>query len=66
MSPHWINMIEASKVPALVVSLCFNVVLCAAIAQIWKSREALQGKVTEVLTGLITEMDRRYWSERKN
>jgi hypothetical protein len=64
MSPYWINMIAASKDVALVMSLVFNLVACMAIWRLWKSREALQGKVMKLLTETIEELNRRYWSEK--
>ena len=49
-------MLAGSKDVALVLSLLFNVVACTAIWRLWKSREALQDKVTEMLTNLIKEL----------
>lgn len=65
MSVSWISEIAASKNVALILSLCFNAVLCTAIWRIWKSRESLQDKVISLLTELISEMNRRYWNEKK-
>jgi len=64
MSPYLIKMIAASKDVALVLSLVFNLIACAALYQLWKSRETLQDKVTALLTQVIEELNRRYWSER--
>jgi len=57
-------MIATSKDVALVVSLVFNLVACGAIWRLWKSREALQDKVTKLLQETIEELNRRYWSEK--
>ena len=65
MSPYLIKMVAASKDAALVLSLVFNLVACGAIWKLWKSREALQDKVTTLLTQVIEELNRRYWSEKK-
>ena len=64
MSPSWIDMIATSKNVALVVSLSFNLIACGAIWKLWKSREALQDKVTKLLHETIEELNRRYWSEK--
>ena len=65
MSPYLIKMVAASKDVALVLSLVFNLVACGAIWKLWKSREALQDKVTTLLTQVIEELNRRYWSEKR-
>lgn len=65
MSPYLIKMVAASKDAALVLSLVFNLVACGAIWKLWKSREALQDKVTTLLTQVIEELNRRYWSEKR-
>ena len=65
MTPYFIKMIAASKDVALVLSLVFNLIACGAIWKLWKSRETLQDKVTGLLTQVIEELNRRYWSERK-
>ena len=57
-------MIASSKDAALVVSLVFNLIACGAIWRLWKSREALQEKVTRLLCETIEELNRRYWSEK--
>jgi hypothetical protein len=64
MTPYLIKMIAASKDVALVLSLVFNLIACGAIYKLWRSREALQDKVTGLLTEVIEELNRRYWSER--
>jgi len=65
MSPHLIKMIAASKDVALVLSLVFNLIACGAIWKLWRSREVLQDKVTALLTEVIEELNRRYWSEKR-
>jgi hypothetical protein len=50
--------VAASKDVALVLSLVFNVAACEAIRRLWKSREALQDKVTAMLTGLVKELSK--------
>jgi len=55
--PDVIN-IANSKDVALVLSLMFNFVACGAIWRLWKSREALQDKVTAMLTELVKELSR--------
>lgn len=47
-----------SKDAALILSLLFNVMASAAIWRLWKSREALQDKVTGMLGELLTELSR--------
>ena len=56
MNPSWVNYIVASKEAALVLSLLFNVLLCGAVRHLWKSREALQARVTGMLSELVTEL----------
>ena len=56
MNPGWIKMLAGSKDVALVLSLLFNAVACTAIWRLWKSREALQDKMTDMLTNLIKEL----------
>lgn len=58
MSPKWINLILGSKDAALVLSLLVNMALAGAIWRLWKSREALQDKVTAMLTDLLKELTR--------
>jgi len=65
MSPYLIKMVAASKDVALVLSLVFNLIACGAIWKLWTSREALQDKVTTLLTQVIEELNRRYWSEKR-
>jgi len=55
--PDVIN-IANNKDVALVLSLMFNFVACGAIWRLWKSREALQDKVTAMLTELVKELSR--------
>lgn len=50
--------IAGSKDVALVLSLTFNFVACGAIWRLWKSREALQDKVTAMLTELVKELSK--------
>jgi len=64
MTPYLIKMIAASKDVALVLSLVFNLIACGAIYKLWRSRETLQDKVTALLSQVIEELNRRYWSER--
>lgn len=56
MNPGWIKIIAGSKDVALVLSLLFNMVACTAIWRLWKSREVLQDKMTDMLTNLIKEL----------
>lgn len=58
MSPGWIDLIAGSRDAALVLSLLFNVALGAAIWRLWRSREALQDKVTSMLAELLKELTR--------
>jgi len=58
LNPRWINLVAQSKDAALVMSLVFNVVACAAIWRLWRSREALQDRVTGMLTELVKELSR--------
>ena len=51
-----VDIVSSSKDAALVLSLAFNVILCGAVWRLWKSREAIQGKVTEMLTDLVKEL----------
>jgi len=66
LSSQWIRLLAESKDVALILSLCFNAVACAAILRLWKSREALQDKITSMLIELTQEVNRRYWSRREN
>jgi len=50
--------IAGSKDAALALSLAFNVTACGAIWRLWKSREALQDKVTAMLTELVRELSK--------
>jgi len=50
--------IAGSKDVALVLSLTFNFATCGAIWRLWKSREALQDKVTAMLTELVKELSK--------
>lgn len=65
MDAYTLKTIAASKDVALVLSLSFNAGLCGAIWLLWRSREALQEKVTSLLVELIQEMNRRYWRDRE-
>jgi len=58
LSPKWIDIIANSQNAALVLSLLVNMVLAGAIWRLWKSREALQDKVTGMLTDLLKELTR--------
>jgi len=53
-----IDKIAGSKDAALILSLTFNLIACAAVWRLWKSREELQAKVTAMLTELLTELVR--------
>ena len=56
MTPRYINMIASSKDAALVISLVFNVVILAAFWRLWRSREALQDKVTGLMLETVKEV----------
>lgn len=56
MSLEWIKIIAASKDAALVLSLLFNLLSCAAIWRLWQSYAGLQSKVTGMLTALVSEL----------
>ena len=58
MSGWWIKTIANSKDAALVMSLLFNVIACGAIWRLWKSKEALQDRVTNMLGELLKELTR--------
>jgi fructoselysine-6-P-deglycase FrlB-like protein len=58
MNPGIIKCIAASKDVALMLSLFFNMAACGAIWRLWKSREALQDKVTAMLTELVKELSK--------
>jgi len=58
VNPGIIKYIAGSKDVALILSLTFNVAACGAIWRLWKSREALQDKVTAMLTELVKELSR--------
>jgi len=66
MSWRWVAWIAESKDVALILSLAFNAVVCTALWRLWKSREALQDKVTAMLIELTQEVNRRYWSRKGN
>ena len=50
------DMVASSKDAALVLSLAFNVVTCAAIWRLWKAHKAYQAKVTRTLIELVKEL----------
>ena len=56
MSPEWIKIISTSKDAALVLSLLFNGLACAAIWRMWRAHAGLQDKVTGMLTELVSEL----------
>jgi len=58
VNPGIIKYIAGSKDVALVLSLVFNAAACTAIWRLWKSREALQDKVTAMLTELVKELSK--------
>jgi len=58
VNPETIKYVAGSKDVALVLSLVFNVTACGAIWRLWKSREALQDKVTAMLTELVKELSK--------
>lgn len=58
MNPGIVKYIAGSKDVALMLSLFFNVAACGAIWRLWKSREALQDKVTAMLTELVKELSK--------
>jgi len=58
LSFDWIRLIADSRDAALVLSLAFNIIAIAAIRKIWKSREALGDRVTEMLMELLRELTR--------
>lgn len=58
MSPAWFKYVSASKDVALAISLLFNFIACAAVWRLWKSREAMQDKVSSMLKDLVSELTR--------
>ncbi len=58
MNPFLVDSISKSKDAALVISLIFNVLAWAAIWRLWKSREALQDKVTGLMIEMVKEVSR--------
>ena len=58
MSARWIDFVANSKDAALVLSLLFNLIACGAAWRLWKSREALQDKVTAMLSEVVKELTR--------
>lgn len=57
--------VAASKEAALVLSLIFNVVACAAIWRMWKSRVVLEERITTMLTDLVAELGKLMASLRE-
>ena len=55
---EWLKLAAGSKDVALALSLLFNAAACTAIWRLYKSREALQEKVTGLLVSLVSELSR--------
>jgi len=53
MTPYMIKMIAASKDVALVMSLVFNVIACAAIWRLWQDKVKLEDKIMIILSDVL-------------